>query len=491
MPATESDGEILDYEDDIPAESEEDVYEVRHEECPDSPRTERRNKIKKIDEEMRNKIMELHELTSKKGMNQSAEMLGKCLTVCEGNSFDNSKSVHEHDQIQSNGNFNSNATKKHRSPTMSVDMVEMIYRPAVRCKQDSFSSEDEVDTSDEFIKNLNELIIAGRRNSEPRDPVRNISSEDEEQPSTSDRRRGNQGNQMENRKHSHQQMPKSPEEITRDMVREAERAKANIFPQQGNLLVDNFNFAAKMDEDYMVIGAHLDELVQKRIVSGDYVDFGRLIPRDRIISEEDERMELVLKNGKAFWTPVASTETANINCFSKWEQAFRIFSNVYTWAHPHHASELIQYNHVVHTISMSYAWGNVYAYDKEFCMHLSKHKERSWAIILQQAWSMRLKDRIRNDNFNGNMSTVKSSSKGNEPCRRFNRGRCNFGTSCRYEHHCSYCGKFGHGFFNCQRADKDKRNSSGCKETFHDISPRPGRAKSPDFVCNIKEENKK
>ena len=74
-------------------------------------------------------------------------------------------------------------------------------------------------------------------------------------------------------------------------------------------------------------------------------------------------MELIIKNGMAYWSPTSLNE------------AFRIFSDVYTRAFPDRAAELIQYNHVIHSISLSYTWENVYSYDKEFRMHLSKHPE--------------------------------------------------------------------------------------------------------------------
>ena len=134
-----------------------------------------------------------------------------------------------------------------------------------------------------------------------------------------------------------------------------------------------YQFIAQMDEDYLVIGGHIDEVIQKKIENGEYIDFGRLLPKDIIITEEVGRMELVVKNGKTFWVPV--TESVVINNFSKWEQAFRIYSNLYTWAHPHRSSELIQYNHIIHSIAMQFTWENVYSYDKEFRIHLTKHPE--------------------------------------------------------------------------------------------------------------------
>ena len=138
----------------------------------------------------------------------------------------------------------------------------------------------------------------------------------------------------------------------------------------------------------------------------------------------------------------------------------RIYSNIYTKAHPQKASELIQYNHIISTIALTYTWENVYSYDKEFRMHLSKHANRSWAIILQQAWTMRLRDRIKNDHTGLSPQYANKSGNGRnvEPCRRFNRGKCNFEASCK--HRCSYCGKFGHGFFNCRKAAADKEKSS-------------------------------
>ena len=56
--------------------------------------------------------------------------------------------------------------------------------------------------------------------------------------------------------------------------------------------------------------------------------------------------------------------------------------------------ELIQYNHIIYTASLTYVWGNVYGCDKDFGLHMGRHPKRSWGIILQQAWAMRLKDRL-------------------------------------------------------------------------------------------------
>ena len=185
----------------------------------------------------------------------------------------------------------------------------------------------------------------------------------------------------------------TPDEKAKKYVVDAEAARAKVLLADPGKATREFEFIAKIDEDYLVVGGHVDELTQSKIIKGEYVDFGKLLPRDKILTEEDGRMELV-KNGKTYWVPV--TETVTINNFSKWEQAFHVFSNIYTREFPHRSSELIQYNHIIHSITGIYSWENVYGYDKEFWLHLSKHPECSWSVILQQAWSMKLHDRVHN-----------------------------------------------------------------------------------------------
>ena len=99
------------------------------------------------------------------------------------------------------------------------------------------------------------------------------------------------------------------------MIKDVEKSKANIFPQQGKKNLHHhksqqfdsrnveagFQFTAEVDEDYMVIGGHIDDALSAKIKKGEYIDFGKLLPRDRIVVEEDSCMELVMKNGKAFW----------------------------------------------------------------------------------------------------------------------------------------------------------------------------------------------
>ena len=333
------------------------------------------------------------------------------------------------------------------------DKVDKVVDPKLS-KRDSSSSEEQVNTSDElmeiddeanrFISNcIAESQKGATGGQQMQDP----------QPSTSGYRA---------------QRPMTRGE---EMIKEAETAKARMLATSGNdkspNLVSLKVHSSMMDEDYVVIGANVEDALWKKIQNNEYVDFSKLLAKDRITMEEDHRLELVTRGGLTFFTPVADREgNGGITSFGKWEQAFRVFSNIFTSKFPERATELIQYNHVIYLASLNFQWENVYLYDKEFRLHMSRHPERSWAIILQQAWTLRLKDRVKHEGWSGNDrggGGELHKQKSREPCRRFNRGKCNFGANrCKFEHKCSYqpCGKFGHGYHICRKRLGTQNNHS-------------------------------
>ena len=73
------------------------------------------------------------------------------------------------------------------------------------------------------------------------------------------------------------------------MIQQAEAAKAHMFANTGkaNQLFNSSTApTALVDEGYIVVGAHLDEAMVAKIRNGEYVDFGKLIPKDRVIEED-------------------------------------------------------------------------------------------------------------------------------------------------------------------------------------------------------------
>ena len=292
--------------------------------------------------------------------------------------------------------------------------------------RDSSSSEEPIDTSDEIVEdnNVTDRFIA------------DCAAEAER------RRSGSQGGKV-NR--------------AVEMVHEAEVSKAVMFATQGN---DKFSQlpinATSYDENYQIVGANLDPSIRNKIINHEYVDFSQLIPKDRVYSQDDHRMELICKGGQTYFVPVSDRKTVGIHSLPRWEQAFRVFSNVYTKQFPHGALELIQYNQVICTAAQSYVWENVYNYDKEFRLHLANFPQHNWGVILQQAWMLCLKVRICLDTGGRGGKTKK------EACKRFNRGQCTAGLSCKYKHRCTVpeCGKFGHGAHICRKRNNQSNPSN-------------------------------
>ena len=264
----------------------------------------------------------------------------------------------------------------------------------------------------------------------------------------------------------------NPEAIADDIVRDTELAKARIFDILGKHsdIPQEFIHSMLVDESYCSVAAHIDSAICSKIIQGHYVDFAKLVPCDRVLTKEDNRVHLVMKGGGTFFVPVNDCST-NITNVHKWDQAFRVFSDIYCQAHPARSTELIQYSYVIHTAVSGYTWDNVYSYDKDFRIHIVQNPRRSWAIILQQAWSMRLRDRLKYHDQNGQVGGGADKGKVNPKdfCCRFNKGRCTFGLKCRYPHRCSYCLKHGHRLFNCRKLiedHKEKETVASVQETL-------------------------
>ena len=429
-----------------------------------------KEKMKQLDDEMTQQIQELHQMMLRQGMKGSVAMLQNCFTASGQPKANVSPSREQGKQISQHSSANSHKIKSNHNQNVShsreaVPIVEglsctTIYESAVK-QCNSSLSEEPMNFSDESLEMENdEAIILVDRHA-------NGKQRQEWSPRMQDKQ---------------PEIQMTPQEKAANTIRKAELAKVKMFPPTGenNCYCTRFptesnipfELVAKVDQDYLVIGGHIDESTQLKIIIGKYIDFSKLIPRDKILVEEENRLELVVKNGRTFWSQV--NETVSINCFSRWEQAFRIYLNVYTRAHPKKSSELIQYNHIIHSISLTYVWNNVYSYDKEFRLHLSKHPERNWSVILQQAWSMKLRDRLprSGENFSNHRSSQQnytsnsnqmSKSRRGDFCKLYNKGHFKFGSSCKFEHKCSYCGKFRHRVIHCRKLQADKERSAAGK----------------------------
>ena len=252
-------------------------------------------------------------------------------------------------------------------------------------RKESLSSDDFVETSDESPEGLNPInahffadVSMGEKHGQPE--IRY-----EVQPGTSG----------ENKE-------PTPKEQAEQLVLEAEKSRALMYDIAGKHNVQfptqvAFQQISLMDQDYQMIDVHLDNHLKQRIWAFEYTDLSRVLSQGRnVFEEEGQRLEFINKNGSTYLSPATDKgDVTAISSYFKWEQAFRICSNVLTSKFPHKATKSLQYNHTIQTASMTYVWENVYSYDKEFRYHISRHPLRSWSVILQQAWTMLIKDRLK------------------------------------------------------------------------------------------------
>ena len=189
-----------------------------------------------------------------------------------------------------------------------------VYKNAVpqmmpNNKRDSSSSEEPLDMSDE----IDQLTVENLRMT-PADKVQNFITENDcESQRQRDAREVQQQflqsragmpvvNPDRQRNVIQEDILHATPQLSRaqQMVKDTEMAKARIYDVKGkealNSILKNLNGlvnSVSLDEDYLVVGSHLDDSTCRKIMNGEYIDFARLIPKDKVASEEDHRMEIV------------------------------------------------------------------------------------------------------------------------------------------------------------------------------------------------------
>ena len=218
------------------------------------------------------------------------------------------------------------------------------------------------------------------------------------------------------------------------------------------------------DDDFFHVSCHVDENLKTKIQRGEFVELEKLLPKNRKLNSEN-RMELVYREGRSYFVPAAvDTKISNIR---RWEQAFRVYTAIYSEANPSRAAEIWQYIYVINSAASTYIWDNVANYDYTFRHLMSCNPSRSWAKIYNQMWNLSMKEFIPRGNFTSQISTPRrdssethsnqsSGKKQRKPkyCWAYNRGNCKEATSrCKFVHRCSYCDG-DHANHNCTKKSK-------------------------------------
>ena len=370
--------------------------------------------------------------------------------------------------------------------TVTSPSESTIYKSAVMKADANFqsSSDDdslinelkESDSSDDNIeKMLNEFVGSQRLaldDCERQERLQQLNKPGTSQP------KENRPNE-EGKRIDHGGMMRRVEDESEAREREAVKGKMKVFGVSGKQNTTNI-CTSVIDEDFMILGAHIDEQMAAKIGSGEYVNFAKLIPKEKMCHEDDNRLEMINKGGLTYWVPVSDREVTVIDSVERWDQAYRVYAKLYSKMNPNRSQELVEYSFIIHSAAKVYSWRNVYTYDKLFCTHMGKHHERNWGIILQQVWSFCLTEKI---NHNHSHKHKRSDDEGNsnkkrkKVCFDFNAGYCSYGFGCKFEHRCGICGKFGHGAHNCRRmsgGNKDRYRFNKSNDRWQDRVKRDG-----------------
>lgn len=260
----------------------------------------------------------------------------------------------------------------------------------------------------------------------------------------------------------------------------AQLLKPGMFPPSLNHLV--------FDAQHKSLGSHVDRATELRIVRGEFIDL-----QDLLVKRRNNRggraltrpvMRLINDGTHSRW--VEESDDSIINSYRKWEEAFEIYASIYICGNPEKAQDLYDYKFTIRDAANTYIWDNVYEYDIEFRLHIERCKnQRRWSAKLDYEWTRCMKNHIqfRHDKHNSTNETGNTpghSSKAREICNRYNKGRCTWGSQCRYLHICKICKKRGHGASICRNAEK--RQDRGDKGDKGDRSDKSSKSSSSQSI---------
>ena len=272
-----------------------------------------------------------------------------------------------------------------------------------------------------------------------------------------------------------QAVEKEAREAADRAIVDAEKFKAILNTPKGrsgvsDILNPNIKPNQQLDDDDVFFHStcHVESSLEDKCKKGQFVDLDKLLPKNMLFDDgPDQGLKMVNVNGSLILKP--NEQSGKVTGIRSWDRAFRAYSTIYCRENPHRASEMLQYAAIINQAAQKFSWEDVAHYDYVFRHLMEKRPQRSWAKTYTQMWNITLCGQNKPARQSGG-NTANRQSTGSwkdRCCWRYNKSRCKYGTECRYDHRCNYCGSFSHPSQNCP---KKKRNSSGSEDTHHHSS---------------------
>ena len=290
---------------------------------------------------------------------------------------------------------------------------------------------------------------------------------------------------------------KQTKERAEKIILDAEKFRADIAAPKGKLIMDEITEDIRIkrlldnDDDFFHVTCHVDNSLKSKIRNGEFVELEKLLPKERGLvtlggsgEELDFRsfIEAIARGGNTYLGPGLDHRDKKINSIHRWEQAFRVYAAIYTEAHPARAAEIWQYVYTINTTAQTFTCDNVYYYDQTFRRLMEEKPWRSWSKTCTRGWNIAMRDinngqghRLGNNHNQSALPQRKKDLK-DDCCWKFNKNRCNR-NDCNYDHRCTFCGGWKHGYLNCRKRSKQgsggtsTSNSGGGSQKKKDNSP--------------------
>lgn len=212
---------------------------------------------------------------------------------------------------------------------------------------------------------------------------------------------------------------------------------------EGKVDLARDNLDGSLDYLHEDMSAHVDAATRQLILNGDYVELHRLLPKDFEEANDEDGIEFTSRGGRTFFVPTGDKEGKTISSYRKWEAAFRVFEEIYLSNHQNRARQLVRYRFLIEDMASTWVWENVARYERRHRYLMQSSKNRDWSVPYDKAKS-ELKI-LHSMKVTKKLTAQTGTKARREPCRNYNRGRCDYGKACKFDHKCSICGKFGHG----------------------------------------------
>lgn len=201
------------------------------------------------------------------------------------------------------------------------------------------------------------------------------------------------------------------------------------------------------------LATHLPRKLTQSILNGEYVDFASLLPEN--VDLHPHSSFSIAFDGSSVTIPLP-TQTLKIDSLDKWLTAFSIYSSVVVSRFPLKASQLLSYQQIIRSAARKFRGLAWYSYDVDFRRKAAKKPFLNWGERDLQLYLDKFTGLARTACFSCGSadhlaescplshprSHSNSTSRSEQLCANFNRGKPCATQPCPFQHRCTNCGEF-------------------------------------------------